>query len=399
MERACKEFAAMTKSLEELRMLEESSGLGEADRKNIAGTFKLVDIEGTIEHVENVGIYFGRVHDTKLEALRKGLADNKKIAAGIESPLAILKADIDQILGKYQVWIELVNFAVGIVQLFNVEKRFSLFEQDCRHIRYQAEAWAGNTVQDNPPTLRQLFKNPMGLEAVLEQKKKPKERKKRDIKAILEDRKRISKLAIKDIQALNKLVPDQETKLPSLPANITYQGIRISAAIPQAIRQSAYDLQFMLDEIHELVDELSRLRNGIRGTLMIWATTSKKAWEYGKRHIHEFPDMRKYEYTRIALQVSYLIAFREECKLFAYFLSEDRATGVCPQFEATFVKLGKNPGILQRQWDERVRKLTTTFIPVDEMLRQISPLNETLGEEMKKLDQSFGNLQQLPSRK
>ncbi|MCJ1429808.1 hypothetical protein MMC29_007723 [Sticta canariensis] len=399
MERARKEFAAMTKSLEELSVLEESSGLGVADRVNIAGTFKLVDIEGTIEQVENVGTYFSRVHNTKLETLRKSLVDNNKIAVGIGSPLAILKADIDQILGKYQAWIELVNFAVGMVQLFNVEKRFSLFEQDCRHIRYQAEAWAGNKVQDNPPTLRQLFRNPMDLEAVLEQTKKPKERKKRDIKAILEDRKRLSKLAIKDTQALNKLVPDQETKLPSLPGCITYHGIRVPAAIPQAIRQSAYDLEFICDEIHELLEELLRLRNMIRGTLMIWVTTSKKAWEYGKKHIHEFPDMRKYEYTRTALQVSYLIAFREEYKIFAYFLSDDRPKGLCPQFEATFVKLGRNPGRLQDEWDERVKKLTNAFIPVDEMLREMSPLNETLDKEMKKMDPSWGNLPQLPSEK
>lgn len=137
----------------------------------------------------------------------------------------------------------------------------------------------------------------------------------------------------------------------------------------------------------------------IRGTLMIWATTSKKAWEYGKKHIHEFPDMRKYEYTRIALQVSYLIAFREEYKIFAYFVSDDREKGLCPKFEATFVKLGRNPGRLQTEWDERVKKLTNAFIPVDEMLRQMSPLNETLDEEMKKMDQSWSNLQQPPSEK
>lgn len=399
MERACKDFEVMTKSLEELSVLEESSGVGKADRVNIAGTFELVDIEGTIQHVESVGIYLRRVHDTKLDTLRKGLAEKKKIAVGMGSPLVIMKAGIDQILGRYQAWIELVNFALGMVQLFNVEKRFSFFEQDCRHIRYQAEAWAGKKVQDDPPTLRQLFKNPMDLEAVHERTKKPKERKKRDIKAILEDRKRLSKLAIKDTQALNKLVPEQETKLPSLPANITYDGIRIPAAIPQAIRQSAYDLAFICDEIHGLREELLRLRDMIRGTLMIWATTSKKAWEYGKKHIHEFPDMRKYEYTRIALQVSYLIAFREEYKIFAYFVSDDREKGLCPKFEATFVKLGRNPGRLQTEWDERVKKLTNAFIPVDEMLRQMSPLNETLDEEMKKMDQSWSNLQQPPSEK
>lgn len=391
MEEACKVFDIMTKSLEELCALEESSGLAQADRVNIAGTFKLVDIEGTIDHVDNVGLYFNRVHDTKIDTLRKTVVDAKN-AAGAGNRFATLIAGLDGIVAQYQAWTELVNSAVCIVQLLNIEKRFGFFEQDCRHIRYQAEAWAGDTVENDPPSLRQMFMDPMSVGVLIEGSKKAKEHKKREIKAILADRRRLSKLAIQDTQAVNKSVSDQEPKLPSLPANVVYDGIRVPASIPQAVRQSIYDLAFTCEDIHQMRVELLRLRESVRCTMMIWVTASKQAWEYGVKHVHEFPDIRKYEYTRIALRVSYLIAFREEYKIFTYFLSEDRPKGLCPQFEANFVKFGRSLEKVREAWDDRVKKLTSAFIPVDDMLEQMGPINETLDEEMKKTDQWWNSL-------
>lgn len=389
----------MAKCLDELCKAEEDSGMMVADRAKIAGTFELVDIEATIEHAEDIGTYIEHVHVTKIDKLRVGMADSRKNGVKTGNPFEILKADLDEILAQYEAWTEHINCAVCTVQLFNVEKRFTFFEQDSRAIRYQAEPWVGEIQEHNPPTLRQMFKDPTNVKGALEEPEKPKERKARDIKAILGDRKRFSKLAVKDTEAIKKRVSDQETKLPSLPANVTYDGVRIPAAIPQAIRQSAYDLSFICDEIHEMRGELLRLRESIRFILMIWVTTSKEAWEYGEEHIHEFPDMRKYEYIRISLQVSYLIAFREEFKIFEYFQSEDRPKGLCPQLEATFVKFGRDPEKLQAGWDERAKTLTDAFMPVDQMLKEVGPLHATIEEEITKANQWWKSLLRPQSEK
>lgn len=383
MEAACQVFEEMTESLEEMRILEESSGLEKADRVNIAGTFELVDIEGTIVHVDNVRRYFDRLHSARLDSLYKNARDVKMMAAGTGNQFAILEADLDQIIGQYQAWTELISIAGCSVELFNVEKKWGFFEQDYRHIRYQAEAWADETVQKDPPTLRQIFENPMKPKAVVERTKKPKERKKRDIKAILGDRSRLHKLAIKDVEALNKLVPDQETQLPLLPLRITYDGVEISDALPEAVRQSTYDLVFSWEEIHCMKIELMTLRETIRGTMLIWVTTGRKAWDYGTEHIHDFPNMRRYEYVRTALRALYVVAFRAEFKLFDYFCTDDRPKGLCPKLETYFARFEQNPQKMQEEWDGRVKKATDSFLSVEELLEQLRPFCATLDEDWK----------------
>lgn len=398
-EAACKEFDTLTKSLKDLCILEESSGFAEAEWFNIGRTFKLVDIEATIEHADDQGIFFIQMLHAKFDILHQEMADMRMIAVGTGNRVATLKATLDQIVRQFKQWAELINCSVCIVQLFNVEKRFGFFEQDCRQLRYQAAAWTDEILEKDPPSLRQMFKDPMNLETVMAREKKPKEHKNRDIKEILKDRGRLSNLATKDTQAMNKQVPDQEIKLPSLPDNLSYSGTRLSAALPVAIRQSVYDLGFLCDDIHQTRAELLRLRDTIQCTLTIWVATSNKAWEYGKKHIHEFSDMRKYEYTRIALRVSYMIAFREEYKILTHFSSDDCPKGLLPNFDEAISRVGRDPDKLHDEWEERVKKLTAPFVPVEELLEQMSPYNATPDATMKKSDEWWSKLQRAPSKK
>lgn len=398
---ACKEFEYLTQSLEQQNLLEEELGLEKVDRLNIAGTFKLVDIEATIEHADEVGKEFSRILDEKFFALDKAAAETRMIAEDTENQAAASKADLDEILTHLDKWTELLNFAACTARLFNAPKKFGFFEYDCQPIRNQAEAWVGEIVKNDPPTLRQAFQDPMSLDATMNKMrsgKERKERKQRDIKAILGDKGRLSKLAVKDTQAVNKHVPHEEAKAPSLPDRLTYNGIVLPHDIPQAIRQAAFDLGFLCDDIHEMRGEMLRLRETIRSTLMIWMATSNPVWEYGKEHIHEFPNMRKYEYTRISLEAAYLIAFRVEFKILTYFASDDRPKGLCPEFEANFDKYERSPEKLQDEWDGRAKKLTQTFVSVDEMVEQMHPINQRLEEEMKK-DEWWASLRPPPSKK
>ena len=387
-----------TKSLKEMRAQEETDGLDEVDRINVGGTFKLVDIEGTIDLAENTGLYFNQIHNSKLDVLLKRTEETKKIAASTGNQAAILEAALDDIVGQWEARTDLVNLATCLAQLFNQEKAFGFFEQDCRHIRHRAEGCAGGFVENDPPTLRQLFREPMKL-GVQTKEREAKERKKRDISAILRDSGRLSKLAVKDAESVNKQISEQEAQVPPLPAKLTYDGVGIPTAIPQEVRQSVYDLVFTCNQIHAMRVELMRLREAIGGTLLTWVNTSKEAWEYGTEHIHEFPDLRKYEYTRVALQASYLVAYREEYKLFTYFNSDTTSKGLCAPLEAAFSK-AENIEKINLEWDQRTEKVMNAFSSIEDMVRRIDSLNKTLNEDADKTENTgnewWKHLQRLP---
>lgn len=399
--KACSEFQYLTAKFEEQYLFEANHGLEKVDRLNIAGTFKLGDIGATIEHVKEVGKEFSRGLDEKFFRLRKLAAEKRMIAEGTGSHEENLRADLEEILEPCDKWTELLNFAVCTTRLFNSHKKFGFFERDCLPVRCQAEAWVGDTVKDYSLTLRQVFQDPMGLDAIMdkiETGKVREERKKRDIEVILEEKGRLSKLAVEDTQAMNQHFPHEKAKVQSLPDAFTYNDIVIPLAIPLAIRQAAFDLSFLSDDIHEMQEELSQLRETVRCTLMIWIATSNPVWEYGKEHIHEYPNLRKYEYTRTSLETSYLIAFRAEFKIVTYFASDDRPKGLCPEFEATFDKYERNPEKVRDEWDDQVKKFTQAFAPVDEIVAQMHPINQALEEEMKN-DEWWVSLRPPPSKK
>ena len=54
-----------------MRSQEETDELDESNRINFGGTFKLVDIESTIDLADNIGLYFNpRILDLRLKGMK-----------------------------------------------------------------------------------------------------------------------------------------------------------------------------------------------------------------------------------------------------------------------------------------------------------------------------------------
>ena len=371
---ACYTFEQLIRSLKAQCAQEEKTAAVQSDRNNIASTFKLVDIEATLQHIESSFGYFNRMYFTKQEVLTRRVVEAVRVKNARLNLADSLKAELVCTIGRYEQWNEILNHAVCIVQLLNLEKRFSFFEEDCRHVRYKAEAWAGSQVKKDPPTLRHMFKDPRNIMLSDGSVEKPPQRRKRDIKAVLADQKRLGGLAIKEIRAVNKLVRVEEPEVPPLAADVTYAGCRVPEALPVPVRQSIFDLGYTCQEIHIMKPELFRLRDMIGTTLMIWAGTSKVAWEYGRDHIHEFPDMRRYEYTRTAVRAAYFVASREESKVLDYFLANPATKQLFPELESIIRKNGRTRTQLQAEWEERITRLTLAFTSVKDMMEHLEKL-------------------------
>lgn len=73
-------------------------------------------------------------------------------------------------------------------------------------------------------------------------------------------------------------------------------AIGFSDTVPENKRQSASDLQFIKENRWDLQDQLLPLRELIRDAILIWVTADSAAWVCATAHIHEYPNMKKYEH-------------------------------------------------------------------------------------------------------
>lgn len=390
MAEACAAFDKAASTLETRAEQEDTWADLKRDRANMGETFELLDAEANVLHVENMEAYLRRTHAEKVYKLD---VDKKRcmavMAKGVLEETRTYKAlgeKVETRLGwavsGYQQWNELVNCGVCLVQLHNMEKRYGFFKEDSVEIRMRAMARAGEEAKDCPPTLRKLFLNP-AMETAGEnpEKKKPKNR---ASEKSLEGFRRMTALALKDMQALLRQVPDEEPQMPSLPQNLTHYGLKVPETVPLPIREAIYAFTFIYDQYSDFVqDDLTKLRDQIRCTMIVWATTSRAAWLYGKKHIHEFPVMREYEYFRLSLKSSYYIASREEAKVFGYFLSDDRPKGLCPQLEEAYEKDGRTVAELKEEWEKRIEAFDMAFTSMDEMVKDINQFSDQLLDDSK----------------
>lgn len=68
-----------------------------------------------------------------------------------------------------------------------------------------------------------------------------------------------------------------------------------------------------------LHDQLLPLRESIRDAMLIWVTAGSAASECATAQIHEYPNMKKYDYLRTPLQADIRITHREDHKVLSYF--------------------------------------------------------------------------------
>ena len=109
----------------------------------------------------------------------------------------------------------------------------------------------------------------------------------------------------------------------------------------------------------------------LRCSLLIWVTTGKVAWAHGVEHVHEYPDMRKFENFRTALQASNLLGYREKQNPDLLFVRWS-FKGSVSALEAKILKDGLDLSKLRKDWDDRKERFMKLFVPVEEIVERLS---------------------------
>lgn len=105
-------------------------------------------------------------------------------------------------------------------------------------------------------------------------------------------------------------------------------------------------------DLHDQLLPLLALRESIRDAVLIWVTAGSAAWVCATAHIHEYPNMREYEYLRTPLQAEIRNTHGQDHKVLSYFLSDDR-----PGLEIKLSKVGQDLNMSSKDWDDRKQRL------------------------------------------
>ena len=337
----------------------------------VIDTFELEELEEFVAHYDEVYDECASIEEDFVDTM------GEKIDATDEcgSAADMTEARARNILCKQRQTNASIDSCLCTIQFFNVDKKFNFVKDGFEAIAHQHEARHGESSPPLlPPTLTHDFNDPIGLLVdELKANKKPIAQKHLNAQSAMLSVKRLCVLAVKDVQAVNKSISDGDY-YRTITDNADTVCSRMSTNIPEYIRQAIVDFDFLCDEIVILRERIMWLRDHIRCTMIIWMSTSKEAWEYGKTHIHDFPDMRRYEYQRISLRALYVVWLREEAKIFHYC---DRHGGL-QALDLKIAKIKKDLEIrnmgwqgLERDWESSSQELKTVVSSVEDMVKQL----------------------------
>lgn len=364
-EKACLLFCQLAINIDDRILAEEDDTDLARDRANIGKKFAIGDFKEEMAHVEIVEQGLEIAHDLKMIMLDIRGKKDKGVDFQLDERNKVLAS------------------ACRSMELSNLEKRFGFFREETRGIAARAESWSGRKLEQEPKSLRQMFNDPMSLVEEDIPTETQKRLKVANLMLALSDFRRLSKVVLQDVQAFNRNFPCEEAELPQQPPSITYRGCRLPDAVPERIRKSAWDLHYIKEDMLNLRDQLLPLRERVRNAMAIWITAGSTAWEYGVAHIHEFANMREYEYLRTSLQANNLLGQREEHKIISYFLSEGSSKGVFRELQTKTFEDGLDLAKSNKDWDDRKQQLMDYFVPVDEIVKSLNPRNFPRDEEAK----------------
>ncbi len=375
---ATKALEAATRGIDSACTANERFGPEVVDQSQEIDTFELKELEQCVGHYDGVLEEFGSIEEDIIGSISDEVDatgdDKQDVTKAVE-------ATVKRIHLKQARVNALVDSCLCSVQFFNVDKKFNFMMEAFEEIARQHEARNGvDSPPLPPPTLTQKFNDPVKLlvdEAT--ERKEPRPRKRLGMEAAMLSTKRLCMLAIKDIQAVNKSISD-ENRPPVVTNNTAIPRNRKAADIPEDIRQALCNFEFAYDEIIDLREKTTKLRDHIRCTMMIWVSTSKDAWEYGKTHIHEFPDMRYYEYLRNSLRALYTVWLRDEAKILRYCKEQGgpESLGLSPKLEEALQIRTQTLEGFEREWEASTEQLKTFLSSVDDMMKQLEAVDKDL---------------------
>lgn len=296
-------FQALTNNLKTLIQQEETRAM----MKSNDHLMPMVQGERwASEELERFNVLIDRTSDQLLSHKAKMLNASSKskllklerTAESIGDPvqLSTLKLELMQ-----HVIVELSNFTYYHFKLAafqNIEKVFQFGVEAYK-------SWLTQKIPDSAtkkrdPSLRQRFSIPMKFAPPgSTQNEKPKPRKQLAALAAAKELTRNCSMLVKDFQALNKAIPDEDNKPPQLPEKFSYGREPVTAEFPIALRQPLYDIFFLKELLLEAKNKLQAQRTLIRTLLLVWASSgislANESWEWARDHVHDMPAFQKYE--------------------------------------------------------------------------------------------------------
>ena len=296
-------FQALTKNLKTLIQQEETRAMVKPNG------YLMPTVQGehwTSEELERFNLLIDRTSDqllshkaTMLNASSKAkLLKLERIAVSSGDPvqLATLKLELMQ----HEIC-ELSHFTyyhLRLASFQNIEKVFHFGVEAYKSWLTQKPSDSATKKRD--PSLRQRFSIPMQFSAPgSKHNEKSKPRKQLPALAAAKEMTRNCSMLVKDFQALNKAIPDEDNKPPKLPEKFFYGREPVTAVFPIALRQPLYDLFFLRELLLEAKNKLQAQRTLIRTLLLVWASSgislANKSWEWARDHVHDMPAFQKYE--------------------------------------------------------------------------------------------------------
>ena len=296
-------FQALTKNLNTLIQQEETRAMVKSKE------YLMPMVQGehwASEELERFCVLVDRTSDQLLSSKEKMLIDSSKSRLLMQERTAESTGDGVQLsalklaLMQHDIC-ELSNFTYYHFRLAafqNIEKVFDFGVEAYK--AWLTQKTAGSATKKRDPSLRQRFGVPMKFTAPgSTQNEKPKPRKRLPALAASKEMTRNCGMLVKDFQALNKAIPDEDNKPPKLPEKFFYGREPVTAKFPIALRQSLYDLFFLREILLEAKNKLQAQRTLIRTLLLVWASSgislANKSWEWVRDHVHNMPAIQKYE--------------------------------------------------------------------------------------------------------
>ena len=173
---------------------------------------------------------------------------------------------------------------------FNVEKKFGCPEeaiQDVSTPGQHAKKVRRLELKPKPEiSLKERFNAPVRVMRIKDKPKKDaRPRKKLPALTALAEATRQCKWLSKDVQTILKSVSDDYSWCLQLPDSIGAYGQDIPQDVPQHVRQSLWDLEFLRDQMFELHPSLMEQRDHVRSTLLIWIGSGDEIWKWGVEHM------------------------------------------------------------------------------------------------------------------
>lgn len=396
LELAWKWFDDMTVSLEAQSVAEDGSKELEEDRAKVDETYGLMtDLRATKQLTKSAEQYIDQMLQIKTSTVLREM--NKYMSLGqVGSSLSDkLTARLGWLVGAFHQRNEAINSSICQAKLNNLEKQFGFFKEDCRAVVRRARAWAGDKVDEDPLSLRQVFRAAFTAEKI----ETVKERKKLTLQENLKDIERHINFLAKEAQSANKEAHSEKAQAPALRQDILFLGTPIPIEMPLRIRQSFDFFALITKNLPITRQELEDTENMIKRATVIWNGSNGAAWQYAKDHMHEFPEVRRYVWIRNQFLADYHICCWEEIKILSYFRSDDYPAGLYPQLEAIFLKDGQTIAEVKEQWSVNLKRCEKTFMSLDEIVATRDADRHKFEEALKNLVTPFSTNVPTPSTK